>query len=251
PGKYCALPVVGEQFPQMISKACIFFDYESPSKATLGYNYYNLQLFNVKYDNVVFKDGDVILKRRGGHTEAPELYPYFDVGFDLKLSPIHPDVVQMVAKDGSYIYNLSRNCTGPKSYLPASPCSTSPKGGSRLLSTADRQPDGIYSAYPGPDFNAIHFYTYKYGTIPYAGGTLFNSRENTVVYITGDATYELVKQGSRELFKFKNDAYKFSERFYKIAAEFFYNPVNNTVLFIPNSKSIPSITLELEGPPHS
>ncbi|KAF4680046.1 hypothetical protein FOZ60_014158 [Perkinsus olseni] len=188
PGKYCALPVVGEQFPQMISTACIFFDYESPSKATLGYNYYYLQLFNVKYDNVVFKDGDVILKRRGGHTEGPELYPYFDVGFDLKVSPMHPDVVQMVAKDG----------------------------------TADRQPDGEYSAYPGPDFNAIHFYT-----------------ENTVLYITGDATYELVKQGPRELFKFKNDAYKFSERFYKIAAEFFYDPGNDTVLFIPNDRSIP------------
>ncbi|KAF4670693.1 hypothetical protein FOL46_000679 [Perkinsus olseni] len=115
----------------------------------------------------------------------------------------------------------------------------------------DRQPDGIYSAYPGPDFNAIHFYTYKDDSVPYAGGTLFNSRKNTVLYVTADATYELVKQGSRELFKFKNDAYKFSERFYKIAAEFFYNPVNNTVLFIPNNKSIPSITLELEGPPHS
>ncbi|KAF4655711.1 hypothetical protein FOZ61_007426, partial [Perkinsus olseni] len=112
PGRYCAFPV-WKEIPQRDDIAgCMFFDYKSESSAEFVYTLFTAHFFAMRYDNVTFEDDKIILKRYG-HIEGPEVYPYFDVGFDLKVTSDTPDVVEMVAKDGTYAYTLTRGCTPP------------------------------------------------------------------------------------------------------------------------------------------
>ncbi|KAF4651324.1 hypothetical protein FOZ61_007109, partial [Perkinsus olseni] len=105
PGKYCSEYLHGKG-DNLLYESCLYFEL-GPSTAKIDYlNYLNLHYFTFRYDNVTFEDDTFILKRHG-HTEGQELYPYFDVGFDVKVSTETPAVVKMVTKDEKHVYELT------------------------------------------------------------------------------------------------------------------------------------------------
>ncbi|KAF4744735.1 hypothetical protein FOZ62_015222 [Perkinsus olseni] len=209
----------------------------------------------MRYDNVTFEDDKIILKRYG-HTEGPEVYPYFDVGFDLKVTSDTPDVVEMVAKDGTYAYTLTRGCTPPPGTVADCTVPFS-RSGSQLRSSAPRgrqlrssapegrQPNGMYQVF-GPNFNTVsvradsstkYGYTYLYDA---------TKRPSSFQYQSGYSGYKLEEGSSGEIFKFNNPYVKVTSQFVKIPAEFVYDSTRNVVSFVPNNKSLPHIDAPLQ-----
>ncbi|KAF4662259.1 hypothetical protein FOL46_005385 [Perkinsus olseni] len=182
PGKYCAFPVKLRVFA-----TCLFFEYHSPTSAYLVYNYFDRHFFAMGYDNVKLED-DKIIMTRYGHTEGPELYPYFDVGFDLKVSSDKPDVVRVVAKNDKYTYSLTKGCKPPPGVKAAS-CSNpihDEQRQRRRSSLEERQPDGTYQAVPGPNNHA--FILGANSTTHYGYTSHFDSKRNTFWYYSYDSS---------------------------------------------------------------
>ncbi|KAF4701149.1 hypothetical protein FOZ62_001720, partial [Perkinsus olseni] len=156
PGKYCSEYLHGKG-DNLLYESCLYFEL-GPSTAKIDYlNYLNLHYFTFRYDNVTFEDDTFILKRHG-HTEGQELYPYFDVGFDVKVSTETPDVVKMVTKDGKHVYELTtKSCERPKDRKCIDPIDHRMRRLGESASTGTKPPHVEYAALLRPDHHAFYF----------------------------------------------------------------------------------------------
>ncbi|KAF4683498.1 hypothetical protein FOZ63_017083 [Perkinsus olseni] len=222
----------------------MYFQFDCYRSAQLVYNYFGIHGYSLRYNDVTF-EGDKIILKRHGRTEGPDLFPYFDVGFDLRWSPSSPGVVQMVAKKALYSYNLTRDCTAPPGSKTAKCVEPRATASRELGSTVTDGPPpiGKYSAVPGPDGNAIEFSATPGLSTSWAGATLWDASECSFDYVTGDSEYTLEKEGSGEIFKFSNPLTDLTSDFLKVGAEFAFNSAENAVYFVPNDKSKPRIKL--------
>ncbi|KAF4655714.1 hypothetical protein FOZ61_007429 [Perkinsus olseni] len=234
PAAYCAYQFVRRNHdPSYDTYACMYFHYYSERKTKLVYNYFGGSGYILTYDNVTFEDDKIILRRQG-LTEGPELYPYFEVGFDLLTSPASPDVVHMVARKGLYNFTLTKDCRRPpRSYTAR--CAEPRGAASRQLRdvvTDEKQPKGDEGRILGGSGRGIAF--------------LWDAFATTLDYITGEYDYTLDKKASGEIFRFETNFTQLTFQFFKIDAEFVYYSAQNAVYFVPNNKSNPRIKLTLE-----
>lgn len=165
PGKYCATaPVKG------VGNACIIFDYESESKARLTYRF-SLHTISIKYNDVSMSGNEVILKRRG-HTEGPELFPYYKVGFTLNVTD---DGLKMITKDGKSIYHFSSGtCTAAEG---SGNCGATSNQQRRLTPQYPKDSDinGSYWDNPEPDHFQTKLAFFWFTILPYASAVFYDS----------------------------------------------------------------------------
>ncbi|KAF4673983.1 hypothetical protein FOL47_009901 [Perkinsus chesapeaki] len=221
PGKYC--------YQQL---------YISPSKASITYNYFDKQWYHIKYDNISFEEDNVILKRLG-HVEGSELYPYFDVGFDLKVNKAGE--VHLVGKNGlKYDYKLAndscRDSRSPKKFYKCSTFFTN----TRIMS-ADNPPNDVYSAYGRRDGHADRLYINSTTNMAYFN--IFDSSRGSLMYTSDDYSYHLEKEPDGLVFVLKNDISHFSDIYFNITAKYVYDSAQNLVYFTPKNKSIPTLRM--------
>ncbi|EER03198.1 hypothetical protein Pmar_PMAR019975 [Perkinsus marinus ATCC 50983] len=242
PGKYCAYQDVFSPTPGMMLRGCMFFQYDSPGEAIVGYNYFGIHYYAFRYDSAVIKDNTFILKRFG-RSEGPEIYPYYEVGFDLKVPPGSAEVVQMVSKKGDYVHNLTMTaCENPKKYdaaCVAIPYAVSAPDGS--LTSDEETPTGLYDNRIGPHDVSTYFrakdslarISFRDWRSPLG--------QSSAIYNSGTGPMKLSKARCGELIQLDN-FYK-TKQFVNVPAQWFYFSYDNTVEFVPNNKSKPSVVL--------
>ncbi|EER03196.1 hypothetical protein Pmar_PMAR019973 [Perkinsus marinus ATCC 50983] len=246
PGKYCAYQDVLSPKPGVMFKGCMFFQYDSPGKAIVGYNYFGNHYYAFWYESAVIKDNTFILKRLG-HSEGPEIYPYYEVGFDLKVPPGSAGVVQMVSKKGEYVHNLTMEACAERP-KHASTCTAIPDA-SELSATTDGSlaadeelVTDIYGAC-SPDFVCTYFEAT--GPVALTKFVDFRSQSYTrsAVYNSGLGRITLIQGSHGERILLDNPYVNKTRQFVNVPAQWVYFRGNNSVEFVPNNKSKPSVVL--------
>ncbi|KAF4689995.1 hypothetical protein FOZ60_000748 [Perkinsus olseni] len=121
--KYCGLQQVGFFKPAFY--ACIIFDYDSTSSATLGYNSLDDHSLTIGYDEVSVKeDGEVSLKRQG-FTENDHPFPNVELRVRLVVDAEKKDTINMFDADGEILYTLTTEQCQRAASLRAN-CQTKP-----------------------------------------------------------------------------------------------------------------------------
>ncbi|EER01842.1 hypothetical protein Pmar_PMAR028292 [Perkinsus marinus ATCC 50983] len=244
PGKYCAYQDVFSPTPGMMLRGCMFFQYDSPGEAIVGYNYFGIHYYAFRYDSAVIKENTFILKRFG-RSEGPEIYPYYEVGFDLKVSPGSAEVVQMVSKKGDYVHNLTMTaCENPTKYdaaCVAIPYAVSAPDGS--LTSDEETPTGLYDNRIGP--HDVSTYFRAKDSLARTSFRDWRSPlgQSSAIYNSGASPMKLSKARCGELIQLDNLYVNKTKQFVNVPAQWLYFSYDNTVEFVPNNKSKPSVVL--------
>ncbi|KAF4677343.1 hypothetical protein FOZ60_017369 [Perkinsus olseni] len=85
PGKYCSVGAVPPY--RGTTMDCLFFEYTSPTKASLGYSSANHARVDLHYNSVTVDEDSRIVLALNGKNQNPELFPYINVQFYLAETP--------------------------------------------------------------------------------------------------------------------------------------------------------------------
>ncbi|KAF4655715.1 hypothetical protein FOZ61_007430 [Perkinsus olseni] len=165
----------------------MYFQVDRYRSAQLVCNYFGIHGYSLRYNDVTF-EGDKIILKRHWRTEGPDLFPYFDVGFDLRWSPSSPGVVQMVAKKALYSYNLTEIAQRRLDRRPQN------------VSSHDRPHQGSDSEYALQKEAAGEIFKFSNPLIGLTSDFLkisaefvFNSAENAVYFVPNDKSKPRIK----------------------------------------------------------
>ncbi|KAF4669308.1 hypothetical protein FOL47_002612 [Perkinsus chesapeaki] len=168
----------------------------------------------------VFQGDKVILKRLG-KVEGPELYPYFDVGFDLKVnaaSEVHMKQPKRDAQSGmSCAFARKRVCLR-----------------------------GMYSATNRPDGRGM--YLSLYPTSKRSMVVAFNSNHQTFTLAYNDLTLSPRREQEGEVIVLTSPYKKYCDNYFNITAKYVYDKWNDVVYFIPRDESSPKLKLNHRRP---
>ncbi|KAF4724731.1 hypothetical protein FOZ63_002460, partial [Perkinsus olseni] len=92
PGKYCSVEAVPPH-PDGTTMDCLFFEYTSPTKASLGYSSANGAIVDLHYNGVDFDGYSRITLSLDGKYQDPTEYPYIYVNFYLQETPGEPNTL--------------------------------------------------------------------------------------------------------------------------------------------------------------